>query len=163
MPPADLTPEAALLLRALPIGIAAAAGSHPDPLDPALIAAVRDGRALFELAAMHRVTPLLFIALKSHAEKTAGWNDLEDRIDALRPRNLALAGELKRILTLFASENIDAAPLKGLTLAQSAYGSLFAREIRDLDLLVRPGAVDAARAASPSAAQDGRRAPDGER
>jgi hypothetical protein len=147
LPPADLTPEAALLLRALPIGIASAAGSPSEPLDPALIAAVRDGRALFELAAIHRVTPLLFIALKQHAEAIAGWGALEDRINTLRPRNLALAGELKRILSLFACANVDAIALKGLTLAQSAYGSLFAREIRDLDLLVRSDSVDAARAA----------------
>lgn len=135
-----------LLLHALPIGIAAAAGIRPESPDPALIAAVRDGRAVFELAALHRVTPLLYIALKPHGTDFLDWNHLEARINALRPRNLALAGELKRLLILFKSENIDTIPLKGLTLAQSVYGSLFAREIRDLDLLVTPDSVDAARA-----------------
>lgn len=149
MPPANLSPERALLLRALPIGIAAAAGMTAgvtaDALDSALIAAVRDGRSLFDLAALHRVTLLIFIALKSHGAEFLDWNHLEARINALRPRNLALTGELKRILNLFKSRNTETIPLKGLTLAQSAYGSLFAREIRDLDILVRPESVDAAR------------------
>lgn len=150
MPPAHLSLGQTLLLRALPIGIAAAAGASPEPLDPALIAAVRDRgaeRAVFDLAALHRVTPLIYIALKSHGTAFLDWNHLEARINALRPRNLVLAGELKRILILFKNENIDAVPLKGLTLAQFAYGSLFAREIRDLDVLIRPESVDAARAA----------------
>lgn len=147
MPSAYLSPEQTLLLRALPIGVAAAAGAPPDPLDPALIAAVHDGRTLSDLAALHRVTPLIYIALKSHRAAFLDWNHLEAQINALRARNLVLSGELKRILSLFKSENIDVIPLKGLALAQSAYGSLFAREIRDLDLLVRPESVDAARAA----------------
>lgn len=148
MPPANLTPVQAFLLRALPIGIAAAAGVAPEPLDPTLIAAVSDGRAeraLFDLAALHRVTPLLYTALKSSGAEFSDWNYLKRRINALKPRNLILAGELKHILSLFNSENIDTITLKGLTLAQSAYGSLFAREIRDLDLLIRLNAVDAAR------------------
>jgi hypothetical protein len=137
------------MLRALSIGIAAAAGMTAEvtanALDPALIASVDDGSSVFELAALHRVTPLIFIALKSHGTAFLDWDHLEVRINALRPRNLALAGELKRILSLFKNENIEVIPLKGLTLAQSAYGSLFAREIRDLDILVRPESVDAAR------------------
>jgi hypothetical protein len=52
-------------------------------------------------------------------------------------RNLALAGELLRLLRLFEAHGIAVVPYKGPVLATVAYGNLSFREFFDLDLLVR--------------------------
>lgn len=98
-----------------------------------------------QLAKLHRVTPLLaapllasFAPIKKHPEFLA-------RIDYIRRHNLVMVTEIKRILSIFNAHHIPVVPLKGVPLAQRAYGSLFAREVRDLDVLVKPEHVDAAR------------------
>jgi hypothetical protein len=59
-------------------------------------------------------------------------------------RNLLFAGELIRLLDLFAAHGVRALPFKGPTLAAQAYGNLALRQFVDLDLLVAP--ADLARA-----------------
>lgn len=139
---ATLTPEQRLLLHILPGGIAAAGGASAPALDAALVAAVPDADGLAALAAAHRVTPLVYLG---------GGGALRARLAApmarVRARNLRLADATRRALLTLAAAGIDAVALKGLTLAERAYGSLFAREVRDLDLLVAPDRLDAARAA----------------
>jgi hypothetical protein len=52
-------------------------------------------------------------------------------------RNLALAGELRMLLRAFRDQRIPCIPLRGLALAERLYGSVPARPMGDIDLLVR--------------------------
>ncbi|MDP9171911.1 MAG: nucleotidyltransferase family protein [Acidobacteriota bacterium] len=60
-------------------------------------------------------------------------------------RNLALTGELLRILALFEAEGIEAVPFKGPALAEQLFGSVGMRQFCDIDILVKPDAVIHAR------------------
>jgi hypothetical protein len=68
----------------------------------------------------------------------AAMSELQSRFAANGIRNLALTGELLRIVRCFSSEGIQAIPFKGPTLAAIAYGDPALREFGDLDLLVHP-------------------------
>lgn len=57
-------------------------------------------------------------------------------------RNLALTGELVRLLELLRGHGIEAVPFKGPSLAQSLYGNVALRRTIDLDILVRRHDVD---------------------
>jgi hypothetical protein len=52
-------------------------------------------------------------------------------------RNLALAGELRKLLRAFRDQRIPCIPLRGLALAERLYGSVPPRPMGDIDLLVR--------------------------
>ncbi len=52
-------------------------------------------------------------------------------------RNLALAGELRKLLRAFRDQRIPCLPLRGLALAERLYGSVPPRPMGDIDLLVR--------------------------
>ncbi len=52
-------------------------------------------------------------------------------------RNLALAGELRKLLRTFRDQRIPCLPLRGLALAERLYGSVPPRPMGDIDLLVR--------------------------
>ena len=52
-------------------------------------------------------------------------------------RNLALAGELRKLLRTFREQQISCVPLRGLALAERLYGSVPSRPMGDIDLLVR--------------------------
>ncbi len=60
-------------------------------------------------------------------------------------RNLFRAAELHRLLGLLGARGVRAIPFKGPTLAAQAYGSLALRQFVDLDLLLRPADLPAAR------------------
>jgi len=60
-------------------------------------------------------------------------------------RNVALAGELVRLLARLRDGGVTAVPFKGPVLAAVAYGHLGLREFTDLDLLVKAEDVPAAR------------------
>lgn len=113
----------------------------------AFASAVRDWQAVLELGRRHRLVPLLHTHLS-----TVAADMLPDALrDALREeftdnsaRNLALALELLAVTDLFSSHGICALPYKGPTLAQCIYGSLAARQMKDVDILVRPTDVDRA-------------------
>ncbi len=55
----------------------------------------------------------------------------------LTARNLALAGELRKLLRTFRDQRIPCLPLRGLALAERLYGSVPPRPMGDIDLLVR--------------------------
>jgi hypothetical protein len=55
----------------------------------------------------------------------------------LTARNLALAGELSKLLRTFRDQRIPCLPLRGLALAERLYGSVPPRPMGDIDLLVR--------------------------
>lgn len=60
-------------------------------------------------------------------------------------RNMALTGELFKILQRLQAHQISAVPFKGPALASAAYGNLAFRDFGDLDILVRRRDVPAAR------------------
>jgi hypothetical protein len=64
---------------------------------------------------------------------------LEDHARATAERNRKLARELLRLVELLATHEIPTVPLKGPSLAISAYGDLALREFGDLDLLIPAG------------------------
>ncbi len=52
-------------------------------------------------------------------------------------RNLALAGELRKLLRTFRDQRVPCLPLRGLALAERLYGDIPPRPMGDIDLLVR--------------------------
>ncbi len=56
---------------------------------------------------------------------------------SLTARNLALAGELRKLLRTFRDQRIPCLPLRGLALAEQLYGDIPPRPMGDIDLLVR--------------------------
>jgi len=105
---------------------------------------------LWKLAQQHAIAPLVFHTLtSSHAIEAA-----DPRIAPFRAgffantaNSMVLARELIDLLTVFAEAGINAIPYKGAVLAASLYGNIALREFSDLDLIVTPGQVPAARAA----------------
>ena len=64
------------------------------------------------------------------------------RVSAL---NIFLTHELRRLLSLFAANNITAVPYKGPALALQLYGNVALRQFSDLDIMVHPRDVLRAR------------------
>ncbi len=66
---------------------------------------------------------------------------LEERVHqeclSITARNLALAGELRKLLRTFRDQRIPCLPLRGLALAERLYGDIPPRPMGDIDLLVR--------------------------
>ncbi len=112
----------------------------PENTDPSLLTAGIDWDALVTLAESHRVIPLLFEQCKNAPDGMIPpriFADLHDRAQGTAADNLALVGELLKLLDAFAGAGIGVIPFKGPLLAWDAYGSFALREPGDLDLLVR--------------------------
>jgi hypothetical protein len=108
---------------------------------------VRDWPTVLELARRHRLVPLLYTHLNAVADDMlpdAARAELRDEFTANAAKNLALALELLAVADLLGYHGLRALPYKGPTLAQCIYGSLAARQMKDLDLLLRPADVDRA-------------------
>jgi hypothetical protein len=60
-------------------------------------------------------------------------------------RNLALTGELVRLVSIFEQSGIECLPFKGPALADQLFGSIAMRQYCDMDLLVRPRDVAGAK------------------
>lgn len=73
--------------------------------------------------------------------------DLWAHREWIRQRNAGMVAALGEILAVLEGQGIPALPFKGPMLALQAYGDFAAREFADLDLLLRPSDVAAARAA----------------
>jgi hypothetical protein len=111
-----------------------------------LAARVRDWASLVELGQRHRLVPLLYTHLTAAAGDLVPDETrraLRDEFAANAATNLALGAELLAIVQLLASRGIDALPYKGPILAQCIYGSLASRQMKDVDILVRPRDVKA--------------------
>ena len=108
-------------------------------------ALVQDWDAVFRVAHIHAVTPLLHQGLTDVAIPDPARTRLEDDVQANRVRNLALTAELARLLDRFRRDGLRAVPYKGPVLAAQAYGDVALREFVDLDILLRPDEVDRAR------------------
>ncbi len=94
--------------------------------------------ALVELAAFHRVAPLL--------ARTLPQPELSAYARTLLPRTLLLTGELARLLKDWQAQGIEAIPFKGPGLAVQLYGDPALRHFDDLDILVHPQDFPAAKA-----------------
>lgn len=99
-----------------------------------------DWEYIARFAESHGLIPLLYQHLHAHAAEkvppavNATLRDQFLRISAL---NVYLSGELRRLLKLFAANEIDAIPYKGPALAAHAYGNIALRHFGDLDIIVR--------------------------
>jgi len=77
-----------------------------------------------------------YTLLKFNQEEKENWLQIvrQGSIQAL-----TFVSRLLEILDRFESEGIEARPLKGPVLAQSLYGDVSQRQMRDLDILVGQG------------------------
>lgn len=134
MPPC-LSPELELLVTAAQLR---AEGSSRARTDELLNRSIHWERIL-ETAASHGVSPLLFRHLnKGSSERVppAILGELERQFRGNALRNLALTGELLKLLDVLQKHGISAIAYKGPWLASFAYGNLALRQFCDLDIIV---------------------------
>ena len=105
-----------------------------------------DWQWLLSAAELHAVSPLLSRRLRDEPAGVPAdvLATLRARFDANSLRNMAMARDLADLLERLGENGVDAIPIKGPTLAISAYGDLALREFGDLDIVVR--STDLARA-----------------
>jgi len=103
-----------------------------------------DWSFILSQAQEHCVLPFLYANLRSHGclDRTPPGvrNALEACARGIAARNLALIGELARILRAFDQAGIKTIPFKGPAAAVMAYGDSSVRAFADLDILVNPAA-----------------------
>jgi hypothetical protein len=112
-------------------------------------APILDWERVLAAAAHHSVTPLLaqWVAARPELAPPEVRSRLRGTFDRNALRNVRLAQHLTELLDLLGERGLEAMPIKGPALAITAYGDLALREFSDLDILIRPGDFDAARAA----------------
>jgi len=98
-----------------------------------------DWNYVIQQATYHGTIPLLFRHLNHHfanhvPKRVLGR--LRNASNGITCWNLALTGELLKLLKLLQEQGIRALPLKGPALAIAAYGNLALRQFCDLDILV---------------------------
>jgi hypothetical protein len=109
-----------------------------------LVGADLDWSFLSKAASRHGVLPLLCHRLLAHCRDLVPGpvsDQLREELRQNAQRNLALAHELVRILSLFAAQGISAVPFKGPILAVSAYGNLAWRNFNDLDIYITAASI----------------------
>ena len=98
-----------------------------------------DWNDLLNTARRHGVLPLVYWQLKDicpDSVPTDVIEQLRDRFDANAQKNLALTGELVKLIKLFQKNGIPIIPFKGSILATSVYKNLALREFVDIDILI---------------------------
>ena len=109
-----------------------------------------DWRALVNLARWHGVSPLVAFNL-SHCglppSAAEGVSELRGDLERNAFDATRLLMELAGTIRLLADRGIRSVPFKGAALAESAYGKVWLRQFSDLDLLVEPDTVLAAKEA----------------
>jgi hypothetical protein len=130
------------------IGFLLECARSPAHASPAIPASELDWDEVLHLAAPHGMEPLIFRRLSSTGHDHVP-HEVWRRIEALQQENvkrtLAAMGELASILRMLADEGIEAISYKGPILALQLYGDVAARRFGDLDLMVRPSQLRAAR------------------
>jgi putative nucleotidyltransferase-like protein len=111
-----------------------------------------DWDRLWTMAHRHEVVPLLWWSLRARPElrsrvPTGFALRAERRYLATMIRNAARVDELGRVLRGFADASIDVMPVKGPMVGESVYRNVTLRVFDDLDILVPPGQISAAREA----------------
>jgi len=98
-----------------------------------------DWAAVLDLAWYHGVGPLLYQNLStlcSDLVPAESLTQLRQRTQAGALLNRLLTQELVVLCEAFAAHGVPVIPIKGATLAASAYGDLTLRDFSDLDLLI---------------------------
>ena len=100
---------------------------------------VTDWNAVAELAAQHKVSPMVYLSLMASGAAVPPAAEARLRADYERNalHNLVNAAELVTVLGEFNRAGIEAIPFKGVVLGASAYGNPTARHGGDLDVLIR--------------------------
>jgi len=108
-----------------------------------------DWGLVLDLAAYHGVLPLLHRNLSTFCPALVPADTLtklRQKTQACGMLNRSLAQELGGLCDAFAARSVPVVPIKGATLAVSAYGDLTLRDFSDLDLLIPESAIGAAQA-----------------
>jgi hypothetical protein len=108
-----------------------------------------DWGLMLDLAAYHGVFPLLYRNLSTICPSLVPGDTLtklRQKTQACALLNRSLAQELRNLCDAFAERGVPVVPIKGATLALSAYGDLTLRDFSDLDLLIPESAIGAAQA-----------------
>ncbi|GEM_PF-4352005 len=115
------------LLAALCLGSSTEDGIAPQDWPPLLCLAVRQG-----------VAPLLHLRLRGQSGPEDVRAELARLYRSNTARNLLLDRECRAAVAALGERAVVAIPLKGPQLAQLLYGDIGARQVADLDLLLRP-------------------------
>lgn len=110
---------------------------------------LRDWSIIVNMARSHGLVPLLYRTLSTIASDlvpTEALIRLRQLTQAGTVLNRALAKELVVLCEAFAMREIPVTPIKGATLAVSAYDDLALRDFTDLDLLVPESSLREAKA-----------------
>lgn len=117
----------------------------------ALLSGPVDWERLWAQGHLHDVLPLLTATLRGMAGRAdipASWMArAQRRFYATLLQNTTLADELVRVCAALGAAGIGVLPVKGVVLAETLYGSLALRPAADIDVLVRPADLPAAREA----------------
>ncbi len=109
-----------------------------------------DWERLWSQGHLHEVLPLLATTIRRLGPQLAvppAWlARAQRRLYATMIRNTTLADTLIAVLEALRRAGVDALPVKGIVLAETIYGGLALRSLGDLDVLVRPADLPAARA-----------------
>lgn len=107
---------------------------------------VSDWDRFLRLVKRHRVAPQVRHALGGTAIETplAIDRELKAMVERDTRRGLRLAAETVRLQSLLTVAGIPNLALKGVALERQAYGSISAKQTRDIDLLVSPQCAQAA-------------------
>lgn len=130
----------------------AARTSIDAPDEQALLDILRepvDWDRLWTQGHLHEVLPLLATSMRRLEPRLAvpaPWMARAGRrLYATAARNATLADALIEVLRAFDGAGVAAIPVKGVVLAETLYGGLSLRSLGDLDVLVRPADLPAAR------------------
>ncbi len=107
-----------------------------------------DWDRIIDSALTHRVTPLLYQNLNTHAVDQMPADVLADLHQVFHDNqldNLALTQELLKLCKLLTEHQIATIPFKGPLLATTVYQNLALRTFSDLDILVHPSQLLEAR------------------
>lgn len=106
----------------------------------------QDWSNLLALAAMQRITPLLWHRLKRENLETlvpeAAAAQLQEAAGRNTFNNLRLNGEISKLLAVLEKENIPLILLKGIVMANAIYENIGLREMNDIDVLAHPGDLE---------------------
>jgi hypothetical protein len=117
----------------------------------AILADGIDWDRLWRLGHLHEVLPMLATsigALGRAVDIPEAWTaDAQRRRSATLLQNRSLLAELLAALDALGAAGVEAIPVKGLVLSEMLYGNLALRPAGDIDVLVRPDDLPAARVA----------------
>ncbi len=114
---------------------------HPEKTESI---AAENWPAMVRIATTNNVAPLLFVKTRGHSIPEAAHRDLRRIYRANLLRNLRLNGQRKALQAGLEEHSIPVIALKGPPLAEQLYGDIGARQVNDIDLLIRPNDLAAA-------------------